>query len=370
MGITRAQIARQLLAEGGVSLNDAQMMAPDGEFLAYINPKEAGILKAMGGSGRMTNMGIPSFTEDEEDTGDVSNPGGGFSGDTSSAGDDQEDDVARMMADMGLTGPGFTSKSGGDSPQTLREKIINSIKGISRFSPIVNITKGLGNFFQRFRGYNFDGTPKTQAQFELERQNRINQNRIADIMGRKAPFTAMTLENLAKLGYDGPLDDSLIGTTNKMRTINNPTFGPVKEGTMFDAEQDDLGITNTNVANNFIDFNKTIGSEDLNTIQQNIKDATGYDTTLAKNYTKQDMEKLGAAPGMLYGGNEQLEALEDYYNFAQKQFNMGKDPSAIRDSAKIGSSLYGLNLDLVPKDFLETEQDFKQQKSPFELLDI
>ena len=40
MSITRAQIARQLLAQGGVSLNDAQMMAPDGEFLAYINPKE------------------------------------------------------------------------------------------------------------------------------------------------------------------------------------------------------------------------------------------------------------------------------------------------------------------------------------------
>jgi len=76
MAITRSQIARQLLAQGGVSLNEAQMMAPDGEFLAYINPKEAEILRAMGGSGKMTPMGIPSFTEDEEDTGDVSNPGG------------------------------------------------------------------------------------------------------------------------------------------------------------------------------------------------------------------------------------------------------------------------------------------------------
>jgi len=42
-------------------------MAPKGEFLAYINPKEAGILRSMGGSGKMTPMGIPSFTEDEED---------------------------------------------------------------------------------------------------------------------------------------------------------------------------------------------------------------------------------------------------------------------------------------------------------------
>ena len=45
MAITRSQIARQLLAEGGVSLDDAKMMAPPGEFLAYINPKEADMLK-------------------------------------------------------------------------------------------------------------------------------------------------------------------------------------------------------------------------------------------------------------------------------------------------------------------------------------
>ena len=67
MAIIRSKIARQLLADGGVSLDDAKMMAPEGEFLAYINPKEAGILRSMGGSGRMTPMGIPSFTEDERD---------------------------------------------------------------------------------------------------------------------------------------------------------------------------------------------------------------------------------------------------------------------------------------------------------------
>jgi len=63
MAITRSQIARQLLAEGGVSLDDAKAMAPQGEFLAYINPKEAQMLKAAGGSGIMTPMGIPSFVD-------------------------------------------------------------------------------------------------------------------------------------------------------------------------------------------------------------------------------------------------------------------------------------------------------------------
>jgi hypothetical protein len=148
MSITRAQIARQLLAQGGVSLNDAQMMAPNGEFLAYINPKEAGILKAMGGSGRMTSMGIPSFTEDEEDTGDVSNPGGGFSGDTSPAGDDQEDDNARMMRDMGLRGPGFTNLGGGEDPPSFIDRVLGRTT-----SGINTLKDRLGNRFDRTKNY-------------------------------------------------------------------------------------------------------------------------------------------------------------------------------------------------------------------------
>tara|TARA_R100001443_G_scaffold3013_5_gene9756 strand:- start:78 stop:761 length:684 start_codon:yes stop_codon:yes gene_type:complete len=104
MSITRAQIARQLLAEGGVSLDDAKMMAPPGEFLAYINPKEANMLKAAGGSGIMTAMGIPSFVDFTDtsqgitatDTFSAAGGGGGVSE------DDQEDDNARMMQAMGL----------------------------------------------------------------------------------------------------------------------------------------------------------------------------------------------------------------------------------------------------------------------------
>ena len=38
-------------------------MAPEGEFLAYINPKEAQMLKDAGGSGIMTPLGIPSFVD-------------------------------------------------------------------------------------------------------------------------------------------------------------------------------------------------------------------------------------------------------------------------------------------------------------------
>jgi len=65
MAITNAQQYKQLLANGGstndISLEEAKDMAPKGEFLAYINKKEAKMLKDAGGSGIMTNAGIPSF---------------------------------------------------------------------------------------------------------------------------------------------------------------------------------------------------------------------------------------------------------------------------------------------------------------------
>jgi hypothetical protein len=104
MAITRSQIARQLLAEGGVSLDDAKMMAPEGEFLAYINPKEAKMLKQAGGSGIMTPLGIPSFYGSDAGFGD----------------DDYKDESAAFDAGSGSGdgngggGPGPKGPPGGD----------------------------------------------------------------------------------------------------------------------------------------------------------------------------------------------------------------------------------------------------------------
>ena len=365
MGITRAQIARQLLAGGGVSLNDAKAMAPRGEFLAYINPKEANMLKQAGGSGIMTPMGIPSFVDfggpgsgygSAQDTFDAAggNPGKGGGPSRSDTGTDTD----AIYQQSSKTNQGIAKAN-----RSFAQKIADAIRGISKFSPIGNIAKGLGNFFQQFRGFNPDGTPKTQAQFELERQNRINQNRIADIMGRKAPFTAMTLENLAKLGYTGPLD-GLIGSTNITRS-----------GTP-DDDVYSKGINATNVANNFLDFDKTISSEDLGTIQSRIEQATGVpmdNIQLARNYTKQDLEKLGAKKGFL-GPNEQLEELQKYYDSTKKLTDPGgkfqNDPGGarqfIKDQSKIpfAGGLYSIDMDLIPKDFLETQKDLKEQISP------
>jgi len=56
-----------MMAEGGLTSIDRardmlQSRAPRGEFLAYINPQEAGILKLMGGAGQDVNVrGVPSY---------------------------------------------------------------------------------------------------------------------------------------------------------------------------------------------------------------------------------------------------------------------------------------------------------------------
>ena len=67
MSISRGQMQRQLYEGGGItSLREAkdvlESQALPGEFLAYINPQEAAMLKYMGGAGIPINSsGVPSF---------------------------------------------------------------------------------------------------------------------------------------------------------------------------------------------------------------------------------------------------------------------------------------------------------------------
>ena len=89
---------------------------------------------------------------------------------------------------------------------------------------------------------------------------------------------------------------------------------------------------------------------------------------LAKVYGLEDLEKEGAEKGF-FGMNKELKSMQKFFDFAKKQKAAGKSPSGIRESAKIGQSLYGFDLDLVPKDFLQTEKDFEGQISPLQLFE-
>ena len=242
MSITRAQIARQLLAEGGKIGNTTFQLArkrPDGKKPGYYGPDA-------GEGGMESDFGQDTYSTSDVDFGGVS------------GGTDQQ------FADTRAAIEARTPK------ETLGQKIVNQLKNISKFSPSLNIFKGIGNLFDKFqnlRGFNPDGTRRTQAQFEQARRDRINQNRISNILGRDAPFTLQTLENLAKLGYTGPLDKSLIGSTNITRSATpNDVYPDRVEGIVTQAPEEEepnfrkamaelnlqRGITNTNVANNLV----------------------------------------------------------------------------------------------------------------------
>ncbi len=120
-----------------------EAMAPEGEFLAFINEREAQMLRDAGGSGIMTLAGIPSFRtgfEGSPEMGgrgttesygfDQSDDGGSGFDDTAdvnlgltkgptidTTGEDQEVDNARMMQALGIPpGVTFSGTSNFDAP--------------------------------------------------------------------------------------------------------------------------------------------------------------------------------------------------------------------------------------------------------------
>jgi len=82
---------------------------------------------------------------------------------------------------------------------------------------------------------------------------------------------------------------------------------------------------------------------------------------LAKVYGAPELTEFGATPGM-FKDTAKFNDMEKYQEIANKQFEMGKKPSDIRKSINLGSSLYGIDMDNIPKDFLETTKDFENQK--------
>ena len=148
MGITRAQIARQLLAEGGKIGNTTFQLArkrSDGKRPGYYGPDA-------GEGGMESDFGQDTYSTSDVDFGGVS------------GGSDQQ------FADTRAAIEARTPK------ETFAQKFINQIKKLGRYSPTVNIAKGIGGFFRgafdklaNLRGFNPDGTRRTQAQFEQAR---------------------------------------------------------------------------------------------------------------------------------------------------------------------------------------------------------
>ena len=118
-----------------------------------------------------------------------------------------------------------------------------------------------------------------------------------------------------------------------------------------------------------IDFSNLIGTTPV----------TDYNTHLAKVYNKADLEGIDADwAGYGFGASDKLEAMQNLYEGTKKlmsnptqtlNFNT---PKELRE--KVGSlgdipfsGYKSVDMDLVPKDFLETKEDIEKQISPYKL---
>jgi hypothetical protein len=137
---------------GGMSLQDAKDMAPKGEFLAYINRKEADMLKKAGGSGAMTKAGIPSFDRDEAmGMGGKQGPSGGKSGGGGGKGRDLD------FQQRGMSKADYAATSG-DRGQNFggRRNVVQTVLDTLKKGPIsFQLAKGLVDKFGR-RSFNPD----------------------------------------------------------------------------------------------------------------------------------------------------------------------------------------------------------------------
>jgi hypothetical protein len=130
----------QRFAEGGeVSLDDAKENAPPGEFLAYINPKEADMLRNAGGSGIVTPMGIPSFFDPGSGPGSVSeslSEAAGLSGPSGDGGGNGDSDptTGSTFPNLNKVTPKDVFKTSADNPNLHRSAfdrmMIQMIPGI------------------------------------------------------------------------------------------------------------------------------------------------------------------------------------------------------------------------------------------------
>ena len=177
--------------------------APKGEQLAYINSKEANLLKSKGGAGKMTKAGIRSYaySDSRDDPGGANQTSSSPSNDGGSGGNDQPVSARSMMQNVAAV-----------KPQSMLSKIGDFIKG------------GM-----------FTGMLLKGAKNQLEYLNAKNKNKLAadtfiDPFGRGMMSTTKN-PNLNGGGNDTPPAMNVGGRIIKL----SPTAAEVSQSSATDA---------------------------------------------------------------------------------------------------------------------------------------
>ena len=215
MAITRSQQAKQMLRNGGMSLQEAKDMAPKGEFLAYINPKEAKMLKAAGGSGVMTKAGIPSFI----DYGDVESglAGGEFGGGFGDSGAVDTGDLGSEAANVAALEAARSFGGGGSDDLNPAEKFrVASLKNQ------IDQMYGQASKFPSFLSALSIGRPKFAPEFYTDVD--LNYDDLG-LSGKDATRAQRIREAINKAQTTGILTQAEFEKAFGNMNINTP-FGP------------------------------------------------------------------------------------------------------------------------------------------------
>jgi hypothetical protein len=258
--------------------------APKGEFLAYINPKEAAMLKKAGGSGELVN-GIPSYRSakgmaSKEKSRSYSRP----SSNPSPRGPQELGTSTRTK--NRITAPAATTRIGGKTynvtPETrgdrdratLKQQLMRQPLGGNRIDRFGNTKKpffpqgsggigqllasligfatgipGLGlafskkgmNFInEKFRGTNPDGSIRTQAEYEQSMYDKRQQNRVAKLLEAKN-------RGFNQIGFGDFTAKTVDFTPNQQALLDNliaQGYGPASVDAANPTFQNDLGNPN------------------------------------------------------------------------------------------------------------------------------
>ena len=173
--------------KNAVGLLNAQ--APEGEFLAYINPNEAKMLKDAGGSGLLTPQGIPSYR--------IAYAGEQYSGGSSS-------DKGEVSSDSGFSG------GGGNNNNDNRREQYSVARTTTPINQPVNLPDNAGNESP----YVMSGGEKFAVDDPRisEMSNQVDQRNLLEKFGDTvATSTSQLLDFFSSGGIVGNIFSSLTG---------------------------------------------------------------------------------------------------------------------------------------------------------------
>tara|TARA_B100001094_G_C17923694_1_gene667206 strand:- start:44 stop:772 length:729 start_codon:yes stop_codon:yes gene_type:complete len=181
--------------------------APKGEQLAFINAKEVNLLKRKGGSGKMTKAGIRSYTEDEEDTGDVSNAGSSSSSSGGGGDNDNSPQPAsfRSVAPKTAAPRSMLSKIGGAIKTAAATALTAATFGVGTIAAMgINktaqyVTKNIGGTMTR-TSYNPDNVQNRTAQVNMgggDSGNNMSASNVGGKIVKLAPTSAEVSQSKA-----------------------------------------------------------------------------------------------------------------------------------------------------------------------------